>query len=125
MEYFGSSSSGAVKLSCMVSPRSSIGEISSKISSRPECSARSVRPCSVASARRVFQMSLPTSQSKLSVCSARRSGTVSVSVILANERRDAPRPFLGELVDAVFAAAKEVTSVDPVGSSLSDSMSGW
>jgi hypothetical protein len=29
------------------------------------------------------------------------------------------------LVDAVFAAAKEVTSVDPVGSSLSDSMSGW
>ena len=70
-------------------------------------------------------MSLPTSQSKLSVCSASRSGTVSVSVILANERRDAPRPFLGELVDAVFAAAKEVTSVDPVGSSLSDSMSGW
>jgi hypothetical protein len=41
-----------------------------------------------------------------------------VSVILANESRDAARPFLGEpffldepAVDAVRAAAKEITSV--------------
>ncbi len=41
------------------------------------------RPC--ASSTRVRQASLPTSQSKLSVWRARRSGTVRVSVILAKE----------------------------------------
>jgi 20S proteasome alpha/beta subunit len=40
-----------------------------------------------------------------------------VSVILANDTRDAVRPFLVDfLVDALRAAAKEITSVDPVGS---------
>ena len=74
----------------------------------------SVRPLAFASATRAFQASLPTSQSKLSVCSASRSGTVSVSVILANESRDAARPFLGDLVvDALRAAAKGITSVGP------------
>jgi hypothetical protein len=59
---------------------------------------------------------LPTSQSKLSVCKASRSGTVKVSVIFANERRSAERPFLGDpffdefVVDALRAAAKEITS---------------
>ncbi len=112
----------------MVSPRSSIGEISSKISSRPLRVARSVRPAASPSATRCFQISLPTSQSKLSVCSASRSGTVRVSLILANESRDALRPFFAEprffdepVVDAVRAAAKEIPSVwarrpDTVGS---------
>ena len=80
--------------SCIVSPRSSIGEISSKISPRPLFSLTSVRPAFLASATRAFQASLPTSHPKDSVCRARRSGTVSVSEILANERREAPRPFL-------------------------------
>ena len=100
----------------MVSPRSSIGEISSKISSSPLRVGRSVRPWATPSVTRCFQISLPTSQSKLSVCNASRSGTVSVSLILAKESRDATRPFFGDLlVDAFFAAAKEITSVDPVG----------
>ena len=90
-----SSSYGLVNESCIVSPRSSMGEISSKISSRPVWSGRSWRPAAFASATRAFQASLPTSQSKLSVCSASRSGTVRVSVIFANESRDCERPFLG------------------------------
>jgi hypothetical protein len=104
--YFGGSSSGLVNESCMVSPRSSMGEISSKISSRPVDSGRSLRPASCASTTRAFHASLPTSQSKLSVWRARRSGTVRVSVTLANERRLAPRPFLGVGVVALRAAAK-------------------
>ena len=105
--YLGSSSSGSVNESCMVSARSSIGEISSKISSRPLRLGRSVRPWATPSAVRSTQKSLPTSQSKLSVCNASRSGTVNVSVILANERREADRPFLVDfLLDAVRAAAK-------------------
>jgi hypothetical protein len=92
----------------MVSPRSSIGLISSKISSRPVVSGTESLPAALAAAVRAFQASLPTSQSKLSVWRARRSGTVSVSVILANESRDAVRPFLGDfLLDAERAAAKE------------------
>jgi hypothetical protein len=58
---------GFVNESCIVSLRSSIGEISSKISSRPLISGTSVRPTLFASATRAFQPSLPTSQSKDSV----------------------------------------------------------
>src|SRR6478735_11992774 len=108
MEYFSGSRYGFVNESCMVSLRSSIGEISSKISSRPLTSGTSVRPSDFASATRAFHASLPTSQSNDSVCRARRSGTVSVSEILANERREAPRPFLGVVVDALGAAAKGI-----------------
>src|SRR6478609_6819958 len=115
MEYFSGSRYGFVNESCMVSLRSSIGEISSKISSRPLTSGTSVRPAAFASATRAFQASLPTSQSNDSVCSARRSGTVRVSEILANERRDAPRPFLRGVVDALGAAAKGITSMGPGG----------
>ena len=46
---------GSVNESCIVSPRSSIGEISSKISSRPVISGTSVRPAALASATRAFQ----------------------------------------------------------------------
>jgi hypothetical protein len=67
--------------------------------------------------RRSFQASLPTSQSKLSVCSARRSGTVRVSVILANESRDAVRPVMVDfLEDAERAAAKENNLRETCGS---------
>lgn len=49
-----------------------------------------------------------------SACSASRSGTVSVSLTLANDSREAVRPFLGELFErAVRAAAKDLTSVGP------------
>src|SRR5690606_37530354 len=85
-----------------------MGEISSKISSRPVVSGTPASPAAFAASRRWRHDSLPTSQSKLSVWSASRSGTVRVSVILANESREAVRPFLGVLdVDAVRAAAKE------------------
>jgi hypothetical protein len=66
-------------------------------------------PAAFAEVTRVFQASLPTSQSKHSVCNASRSGNVNVSVILAKESRDAVRPFLGDLLlDAERAAAKEI-----------------
>jgi len=104
--YFFSSRNGFVKESCIVSERSSMGEISSKISSRPLWVGRSFRPAACASSTRVRQASLPTSQSKLSVWRARRSGTVRVSVILAKERRDAPLPLMG--VVASGAETKEM-----------------
>src|SRR5690625_4811204 len=56
------------------------------------------------------------SQSKLSIWSASRSGTVSVSEIFANDRREFSRVFLrGCEGDALRAAAKGITSVSPVG----------
>ena len=67
MVYFGSANSGSEKLRDMVPWKSSIGEISSKMSARPEAVARPWRPSSWALATRAFQRSLPTSQSKLSV----------------------------------------------------------
>src|SRR5680860_244 len=67
--------------------KSSIGEISSKISSRPEVEGTSSRPAARACPTRSCQRWLPSSQSKLSVWSARRSGTSSGSRILANEMR--------------------------------------
>ena len=76
----------------MVCPKSSMGEISSKISSSPAISGTSLRPASLAPATRAFQASLPNSQSKLSVCNPMRFGTSRGSEICANEmRRDAER----------------------------------
>src|SRR6478752_5233226 len=90
--YFGSSKRCSRNDSDMVPPKSSIGEISSKISSRPAVEGTSWRPDSRAAATRACQRSLPSSQSKLSVCRPRRSGTSSGSWILAKEmRRDAVR----------------------------------
>ena len=48
----------------MVPEKSSIGLISSKISSRPDCSGTSLRPASWASLIRACHLSLPSSQSK-------------------------------------------------------------
>src|SRR6266566_7031946 len=84
----------------MVPEKSSIGLISSKISSRPDCSGISLRPVFFASATRAFQLSFPRSQSKDSVCSARRSGTSRGSLMRAKETRRGPRVFAGALREA-------------------------
>ena len=65
--YLGSSKRWSWKDSAMVSPKSSIGEISSKISSRPEVSGREPGRLALAASTRARHFSLPTSQSKLSV----------------------------------------------------------
>src|ERR1700743_1305201 len=57
--------------------KSSIGEISPRISSRPDWSRTTVPGSALAERSR--HASLPTSQSKDSVCSARRLGTSSGS----------------------------------------------
>ncbi len=90
--------------------KSSIGEISSKISSRPDRSGTSVRPSAFAAATRSCQRSLPSSQSKLSVCSARRSGTSSGSLIWANDRRPEAVRAVETFWDAVREAANESPS---------------
>src|SRR5271165_5544726 len=83
----------------MVPEKSSIGLISSKISSRPDCSDKSFRPASFASLMRACHLSLPSSQSNDSVCRASRSGTLSGSWIRAKETRREPE-FAAEVVDA-------------------------
>src|SRR6476659_1241654 len=83
----------------MVPEKSSIGLISSKISSRPDCSATSLRPASNASLIRACHLSLPSSQSKDSVWRARRSGTLSGSVMRAKDTRREPE-FEAEVVVA-------------------------
>src|SRR5690625_7788917 len=69
----------------MVPPKSSIGEISSKISSNPEIGG------SPFASTRACQRSLPSNQSKLSTCSPSRSGAASGSWIRANETRSEER----------------------------------
>ena len=72
----------------MVPAKSSIGQISSKISSRPDCLGDvGAAAASWPPRRAPSRSSLPSSQSKLSVCRARRFGTSSGSRILANETR--------------------------------------
>ena len=83
----------------MVPEKSSIGLISSKISSRPDCSGTSLRPAALASLMRACHLSLPSSQSNDSVCRARRSGTLSGSVIRAKDTRPGPG-FAAEVVVA-------------------------
>ena len=86
-----------------------MGEISSKISSRPLRAGRSVRPAAFASATRRRQASDATSQSKLSVWRASRSGTVRVSVIFAKLSREAFRPFSGVVVASSAAAKSDLS----------------
>ncbi|CPU65518.1 Uncharacterised protein [Mycobacteroides abscessus] len=85
--YFGGSKRWLENDSDIEDPKSSIGEISSKISSRPDVEGTSWRPASAAAATRACHASLPSSQSKLSVWRPSRSGTSSGSKILAKERR--------------------------------------
>ena len=86
IEYFAGSKRWSRKVRDIDPEKSSIGEISSKISSRPEVVGTS-RPAACCAATRSFHAWLPTSQSKLSVCSARRFGTSSGSRIFAKETR--------------------------------------
>ena len=86
-EFFGGSNRWSRKDSDMVPLKSSIGEISSKISSRPDLVLMSVRPSPSAASTRVRQASFPTSQSNESICRSSRSGTSMGSAIFANEIR--------------------------------------
>src|SRR5215813_4272019 len=98
-EYLGGSNRWSRNESDMVPEKSSMGLISSKISSRPDCSGTSLRPASMASAIRACHRSLPSSQSNDSVCRASRSGTLSGSVMRAKETRREPE-FEAEVVVA-------------------------
>src|SRR5919198_4256129 len=83
-EALTSSKRGLEKDSDIDPEKSSIGEISPRISSSPDCALGS-------SATRSRQASLPISQSNDSVCRARRLGTSSGSRVFAKEiRRGAP-----------------------------------
>src|SRR5690606_14992504 len=98
----GSTNSGFSNESDIVSEKSSIGEISSKISVRPDFRETSSPPAMRASTT-LRHFSLPTSQSKLSVWSARSWGTSSGSEIFAKEIRR------GLLLAALLRAAKRVS----------------
>ena len=84
--YFSSRKTGLSKESIIVSEKSSIGEISSKISCRPVFSETS-SPAALRAATSSSQRSPPTSQSKLLVWSEMRGGTSRGSVIFAKEVR--------------------------------------
>src|SRR6478736_7354127 len=96
MDALTSSKRGLEKDKLIEPEKSSIGESSLRISSRPEI-------VGVLSVRRARHASLPTSQSKDSVCSARRFGTSSGSRILAKEVRvgepGIPNSFSSTAVD--------------------------
>ena len=84
--YFGSRKTGFSNESDIVSEKSSIGEISSKISWSPDfCESSS--PALRRSATLFSHFSFPISQSKLSVWRARSCGTSRGSEILAKEMR--------------------------------------
>ena len=88
----------------MVPEKSSIGEISSKISSSPDLVLMSVRPWSNAVSTRSRQASLPISQSNESICKSSRSGTSMGSAIFANEIRPVGDTTL------VFEAVREAAN---------------
>jgi hypothetical protein len=92
--------------------KSSMGEISSKISSRPERSGTSVRPDALAAATRACQRSLPSNQSKLSVWRANRSGTSRGSWIWAKLSRPEAVRAVVTFWDALREAANGGPSTD-------------
>ena len=97
IEYFGGSKRWSRNDSDMVPWKSSIGLISSKISSRPDLPGTSSRPLARAASTRDVHFSLPSRVSKLSVCSARRFGTSRGSRIFAKEMRRGAVLFLAVL----------------------------
>src|SRR5215469_11400814 len=100
-EYLGGSNRWSRNDSDIVPVKSSIGLISSKISSRPDCSDRSLRPSLRSVSILPRHRSLPSSQSNESVCRASRLGTTSGSLIRANEMRCGP----GAIAEALREAA--------------------
>src|SRR5690349_19037641 len=105
IEALTSSKRGAEKDSDIVPEKSSMGEISSRISANPE------RACG-SPLDRAAQASLPTSQSNDSVWMARRLGTSRCSVILPNEIRRGAKALDELLVFAGREAAKMRPSED-------------
>src|SRR5215467_14973863 len=99
-EYLGGSKRWSRKDRDIVPVKSSIGLISSKISSRPDCSGTSLSPAFLAESIRASQRSLPSSQSKDSVCRARRPGTSRGSLMRAKEIRRVTEPVAEALRDA-------------------------
>src|SRR6516162_4301384 len=85
--YLGGSNRWSRKDRDIVPVKSSIGLISSKISSSPDCSGMSLSPALCAACTRAAQRSLPSSQSNESVCRARRPGTSRGSENRAKEMR--------------------------------------
>src|ERR1700751_1994133 len=104
-EYLGGSKRWSRNDSDMVPVKSSIGLISSKISSSPDCSGTSLSPAFLAVSIRQSQRSFPSNQSNDSVCRARRPGTSSGSLIRANEIR--------RVVEAVAEALRDAANRGP------------
>src|ERR1035438_4672526 len=112
----------------MVPVKSSIGLISSKISSRPDCSGTSLAPACRAASIRFRQRSLPSNQSNESVCRARRSGTSRgslkraketrrVAELVAEALREAANRGPSELVAELSPHARETPADTPRGGS--------
>src|ERR1700678_1629780 len=107
-EYLGGSNRWSRNDRDIVPEKSSIGLISSKISSRPDCSAMFLLPASLAAWIRAFHFSLPSSQSNDSVCRASRSGTFRGSLIRAKDTRWGPRFVAEALRDAANRGPSEL-----------------
>src|SRR6266496_62571 len=106
-EALTSSKRGLEKDSDMDPEKSSIGEISPRISSSPDCALGSPET-------RLRQASLPISQSNDSVCRARRLGTSRGSRILAKEiRRGAPGIPERRAVAVVVVPGRETAKMRP------------
>jgi hypothetical protein len=104
---FTSSNRGLEKDSDIEPEKSSIGEISPRISSRPERG-------SVSLATRARHLSFPTSQSNESVCRASRFGTSRGSRILAKETRfGEPGILLRSGVVVVPVSERETAKMRP------------
>src|SRR5689334_12455802 len=99
-EYLGGSNRWSRNDRDIVPVKSSIGLISSKISSSPDCSGTSLSPAFLAASMRPSQRSFPSSQSNDSVCRARRPGTSSGSLMRANEIRRVAEAVAEALRDA-------------------------
>ena len=109
-EYLGGSNRWSRNESDMVPVKSSIGLISSKISSRPDCSGRFLCPAFFSASSRARQRSLPSSQSKDSVCRARRLGTSRGSSMRAKETRRGPRAVAEALREAANRGPSELVA---------------
>src|SRR6202035_2197204 len=109
-EYFGGSKRWSRNDRDIVPEKSSIGLISSKISSRPDCSAMFLLPASLAAWIRAFHFSLPSNQSNDSVCKASRSGTFRGSLIRAKETRWGPRFVAEALREAANRGPSELVA---------------
>src|SRR3984885_2506145 len=109
-EYLGGSNRWSRNDRDIVPEKSSIGRISSQISSTPDCSGTSLRPACLAAWIRAFHLSLPSSQSKDSVCKASRSGTFRGSLIRAKDTRRGPRFVAEALRDAANRGPSELVA---------------